>query len=136
MRLEHLYRLQFSYLEHWFVEGPDEVFLGLAEGRCEGALAGRFRGANHPRRRSDDVFLPDFDAVVETTDGATVAVHIGGFGRPREDGSRQVVGTVTHLSGDERYVRLNDALCVFVGESREKEIVLDVAELVWEPLAD
>ena len=74
--------------------------------------------------------------MVETEDGATLALHIGGFGRPRADGGRQVVGTVTHISGDERYARLNDALCVFVGESRDKEIVLDVAELIWEPLAE
>jgi hypothetical protein len=136
MRLDHLYRLRFSYVEHWEVEGPDSLFFGLAEGRCEGAITGRFRGANHPRRRPDDVYLPDFDAIVETVDGATVAVHLAGFGRLREDGGRQVAGTITHLSGDERYTRLNDAACVFTGESRDKEIVLDVAELVWEPLAD
>jgi hypothetical protein len=40
------------------------------------------------------------------------------------------------VSGDERYARLNDAVCVCVGETRGREIVLDVAELVWEPLAD
>ena len=134
MRLEHLYRLRFSYVEHWLVEGPDARFLGLAEGRCEGAITGRFRGANPPTRRPDNVYLPDFDAIIETEDGATIAVHLTGFGRPREDGGRQVVGTITHLSGDERYARLNDALCVLTGESRDKELVLDVAELVWEPL--
>jgi hypothetical protein len=136
MRLEHLYRLRFSYAEHWHVEGPDTLFFGLAEGRCEGAITGRFRGTNHPRRRSDDVYLPDFDAIIETDDGATLAVHLEGFGRPREDGGREVVGTVTHLSGDERYARLNDAICVVTGESRAKELFLDVAELIWEPLAD
>jgi len=136
VRLERLYRLRFAYREHWTVEGPDAQFFGLAEGRCEGAITGRFRGANHPRRRSDNVFLPDFDAVIETDDSATVAVHLTGFGRPRDGGGRQVVGMITHLSGDERYSRLNDAVCVLTGESRDKEIVLDVAELVWEPLAD
>ena len=136
MRLEQLYRLRFSYLEHWIVEGPDTQFLGIAEGRCEGAVTGRFRGANSPRRRPDNVYLPNFDAIVETDDGATIAVHIAGYGRAREDGEREVVGTITHLSGDERYARLNDALCVLSGESRAKEIVLDVAELVWEPLAE
>jgi uncharacterized protein DUF3237 len=136
MRLEHLYRLRFTYLEHWLVEGPDTQFFGIAEGRCEGAITGRFRGANSPRQRPDNVYLPDFDAIVETEDGATIAVHIAGFGRAREDGAREVVGSVTHLSGDERYTRLNDALCVLTGESRDKELVIDVAELVWEPLAD
>jgi len=134
MRLEHLYRLRFSYVEHWLVEGPDAQFFGLAEGRCDGAITGRFRGANSPRRRPDDVYLPDFDAILETDDGATIAIHLTGFGRPRDDGGRQVVGTITHLSGDERYARLNDAVCVLTGESQDKEIVLDVAELIWEPL--
>jgi hypothetical protein len=136
MKLEPLYRLQFSYLENWLVAGPDEQFFGIAEGRCEGAISGRFRGANAPRRRSDDVYLPDFHAMIETDDGVTISFRATGFGRPRADGGREVVGTVTHLSGDERYARLNDALCVFTGESRDKQIVLDIAEVVWEPLAD
>jgi hypothetical protein len=40
------------------------------------------------------------------------------------------------MSGDDRYARLNDAQCVLVGESRDKVIVLDVAEVVWEPPAE
>jgi hypothetical protein len=136
MRIEHLYRLRFSYVEHWKVGGPDTKFFGIADGRCEGAINGRFRGANYPRLRSDNVYLPDFDAVIETDDGATIGVHLSGFGRPREDGGRQIVGTVTHLSGDDRYGRFNDAVCVLTGESRAKELFIDVAELIWEPLAD
>jgi hypothetical protein len=136
MKLEPLYRIRFSYLEHWDIEGPEPRFIGIAEGRCEGVITGRFRGANHPRLRPDDVYLPDFHAVVETDDGAIVGVHITGFGRPSGDGGRQVVGTATHMSGDERYTRLNDAQCVIVAEAKDKVIVADVAELVWEPLAD
>ncbi len=135
MRLEPLYRIRFSYVEHWEVDGPDTQFFGIAEGRCEGGITGRFRGANAPRRRPDDVYLPDFHAIIETDDGATIAIHLTGFGRPR-DGERQVVGAVTHLSGDERYARLNDALCVLAAESKNKQLVLDIAELIWEPLAD
>jgi hypothetical protein len=50
---------------------------------------------------------------------------------------------VLHLSDDDRYRRLNDVMCVCVGEVRAPdapdagaELVLDVAELVWEPIAD
>jgi hypothetical protein len=136
MRLEPLYRIRFSYVEHWDIEGPEPRFIGIAEGSCVGALTGRFRGANHPLLRPDDVYLPDFHAVVETGDGGIVGLHLTGFGRPRTDGGREIVGTVTHMSGDDRYARLNDAQCVLVGESRDKVIVLDVAELVWEPLGD
>ena len=135
MRLEPLYRIRFSYEEHWHIEGPEERFIGIADGRCEGVLTGRFRGANHPLRRPDDVYLPDFHAAIETDDGAIVGVHLTGFGRAA-GGGREIVGTATHMSGDERYSRLNDAQCVLVGEARDKVIVLDVAELIWEPLAD
>ena len=136
MRLEPLYRIRFSYVENWEVAGPDTQFFGIAEGRCEGGITGRFRGANAPRRRSDDVYLPDFHAVIETEDGATVVIHLTGFGRASGERARQVVGAITHLSADAPYDRLNDAQCVLAAESRDKEIVVDVAELIWEPLAD
>ena len=50
MKLEPLYRIRFSYPESWMVtlEGGWEQHLFLAEGRCEGAITGRFRGANFP----------------------------------------------------------------------------------------
>jgi hypothetical protein len=49
-----------------------------------------------------------------------------------------------HSSDAEPYRRLNDAVCVCVGEVRaptdpsqhEPDLVLDVAELIWEPIAD
>ena len=58
MRLEPLYRVEFSYPEHYDVGGPDVGGVFLAEGRCEGSVSGRFRGLNHPRLRADDVYLP------------------------------------------------------------------------------
>jgi hypothetical protein len=135
MRLEPLYRLEFRYAEHYKVDGPDVGGIYLAEGRCEGALAGRFRGLNHPRLRPDDVYLPDFQGVIETEDGARIAFDLRGYGRPREYG-REAAGAVFHSTGDERYERLNDAVAVFTGESRDRVVRLDVAELVWEPPAD
>jgi hypothetical protein len=47
---------------------------------------------------------------------------------------------MTHLSDDERYRWLNDAHCMVVGEVRSRaddgfEVIMDVLELVWEPLA-
>ena len=47
---------------------------------------------------------------------------------------------MTHITDDERYRRLNDVVCTLAGEVRPRtdsngyEVVLDVAELVWEPL--
>jgi hypothetical protein len=134
MRLEPLYGIRFSYPEHYFVETSEQLGAFFAEGRCEGAITGRFRGMNHPRVRKDDVYLPDFQGVIETDDGARLAFDIRGFGRRRDYG-REVVGTIAHATADERYARLNDALCVVAGEARDKEIRLEVAELIWEPLS-
>ena len=37
--------------------GTESQHFLIAEGRCEGRLAGRLRGANHPRRRTDLAYL-------------------------------------------------------------------------------
>ena len=147
MRLEPLYRVRFSYPEAWFVEldgerGTESQHFFIAEGRCEGWISGRFRGANHPRRRTDMTYLPDFQGVIETDDGAKVMFDYRGYGRAYPEERRPVVGTGTHVSGDEPYSRLNDVVCVICGEARPLpegtgySIVLDVQELVWEPPGD
>jgi hypothetical protein len=134
LKLEPLYRIEFSYPEHYDVSAPEVRGVYFAEGRCEGYLTGRFRGMNHPRLRAeDDVYLPDFQGVIETEDGARVAFDLRGYGRPRDYG-REVVGTVFHSTGDERYARLNDAVCVLAAEARERTIRIEVAELIFEPL--
>ncbi len=143
MRLEQLYRIRFTYPESWVVglEGGWEQHLFLAEGRCEGSISGRFRGANFPLRRSPTgPFCPDFRAVIETDDEATIMFELHGYGRAYPPGRRQIVGSVFHRSDSDRYRRLNDVVCVCVGEVRapgdpgrdSAELVIDVAELVWE----
>jgi hypothetical protein len=65
-----------------------------------------------------------------------------GYGRAYPPGRRQIVGSVFHLADRDPYRRLNDAVCV--GEVRapsdpgqtEPDLVVDVAELIWEPIAD
>jgi len=72
-----------------------------------------------------------------------------GFARPYPEGRRQIVVSGTHLSQDDRYARLNDAVCVGAGEIRpvtgggprevvghRVEFVVEVAELVWEPVPE
>jgi hypothetical protein len=132
VRLEPLYRIRFAYPEHYVVRGPDTHGFFFAEGRCEGAVEGRFRGLNHPRLRRDDVYLPDFQGVIETDDGAILAFDLRGRARPA-DHIREVLATILHYTGDSRYERLNHALCVVCGEARRQDIELEVAELVWEP---
>jgi hypothetical protein len=147
LRLEQLYRIRFTYPESWMIalEGGWEQHLYLAEGRCEGLVTGRFRGANFPRRQgATGPFRPDFRAAIETDDGATIMFEWHGYGRAYPPGRRQIVGSVFHLSDSERYLRLNDVVCVCVGEvrapsdpnQRGADLVIDVAELIWEPIAD
>jgi hypothetical protein len=147
LRLEPLYRIRFTYPESWMVEleGGWEQHLFLAEGRCEGPISGRFRGANVPQRRTAaGPFRPDFRAAIDTDDGATILVEWHGYGRAYPPGRRQIVGCVFHPSDSERYRRLNDVVCACVGEARapddpnqgSPDLVIDVAELIWEPVAE
>ena len=147
MRLEQLYRIRFTYPESWVVglEGGWEQHLMIAEGRCEGWISGRFRGVNFPQRRTaSGPFRPDFRAAIDTDDGATILVEWHGYGRAHPAGRRQIVGSVHHLADSGRYRRLNDVVCVCVGEVRASDdprregpdLVIDVAELIWEPIAE
>ncbi len=143
MRLESLYRIRFTYPEGWDVSlgGGWEQHFYIAEGRCEGNISGRFRGANYPRRRDDGTFRPDFRAVIETDDGATIMFEWHGYGRAYPAGRRQIVGAVFHSTDHERYQRLNDVVCVCAGEVRASggaspELVVDVAELIWKEISE
>ena len=136
MRLEPLYQVRFTTPERWSVElagssGSEAQSFLIAEGRCEGRITGRFRAANFPRMRVDGALLPDFRGVVETDDGAALLFTLRGYFLPATGG---LVGSMTHVTDDERYVRLNDAVCAVAGEVRPDEVVLEIAELVWEPL--
>jgi hypothetical protein len=142
-----LYRVRFSYPESWVVglEGGWEQHLLLAEDHCEGSISGRFRGANFPlRRTAAGPFRPDFRPVIDTDDGATIMFEWHGYGRAYPPERRQIVGSVLHLTDSGHYRHLNDTVCVCVGEVRapsdpgreSPDLVIDVAELIWEPIAD
>jgi hypothetical protein len=136
MRLEPLYQVRFTTPERWTVElsgesGSEAQSFLVAEGRCDGRIAGRFRAANFPRTRVDGTLLPDFRGAVETDDGAALLFTLRGYFLPATGG---LVGSMTHVTSDERYARLNDVVCAVGGEVRPDQVVLDVAELQWEPL--
>lgn len=144
MRLEPLYQVTFATPESWSVQlegeaGTEAQSFLIAEGRCEGGLSARFRGANFPRRRTDGTLLPDFRGVLETDDGATILFAWQGY-TTAPGLIRQLVGSMTHLSDDARYKRLNDVVCAVAGEVRPRaegggfDVVLAVSELVWEPV--
>jgi Protein of unknown function (DUF3237) len=106
MKLEPLYRLHFTYPEGWAVGlgGGWEQHLYVAEGRCDGSISGRFRGADFPRRREDGTFRPDFRAVIETDDGATIMFEWHGYGRaypvgPGRSSGRSSTRAMTSATG-------------------------------------
>jgi hypothetical protein len=152
MRLEPLYRLRFTYPEGWETHlagalGKEEQHFYLAEGRCEGRISGHFRASNAPRRRADGVFSPNFHGVIETDDGATIYLEYHGYGRTHPVGRRQWLVAGAHVSDAERYAWLNDAIIVGTGEVRRSaqadanpnaspDLVLDVAEVIWEPIPE
>jgi hypothetical protein len=144
MRLDPLYRATFTTPESWAVElqgaeGVEGQLFLIAEGRSEGRLSARLRAANYPRRRTDGTLLPDFRGALETDDGATVLFSWHGYAREADDGARELVGAVMHVSDDDRYRWLNTAVCALTGEVRPRsggdgfEVAIDVSELVWEP---
>lgn len=161
MELKPLYMLRFRYPDGWEVglEGPlgrEEHHFYLPEGSCQGEISGRFKGANHPRRRTDRAFQMDMQGFIETLDGALIMVDYKGYGRVYRDGKRQiagatwnyreVVGAAWHISSDERYRQLNDSICAIAGEVRspdranivqgDVELVFQVSELIWSPPPD
>ena len=145
MRLEPLYRATFATTESWDVElhgegGVEGQGFLIVEGRSEGRVSGRLRATNYPHHRTDGTVTPDFRGVLETDDGATVLFTWHGYGRAGDGGVRQLVGSITHLTDDEPHLWLNTALGVLTGEVRRREgggfdVVVEVAELIWEPLA-
>jgi Protein of unknown function (DUF3237) len=145
VQLQPLYRATFTTPERWAVEvtgthGTEVQDFLIAEGRTEGRLSARLRGANFPRRRADGTLLPDFRGALDTDDGATVLFSWHGYARPGAVDRREIVGSITHLTGNEQYAWLNNIVCAMAGEVRPRkggvdfEVVFEVAELVWEPL--
>jgi hypothetical protein len=63
------------------LDGGWQQHLYLAEGRCNGVISGRFRGANAPLRQgAAGPFRPDIRAVIEADDGSTIMFDCLGRG--------------------------------------------------------
>jgi Protein of unknown function (DUF3237) len=146
MRLEPFYRVTFTTPESWNVtregrSGAEGQSFLIAEGRADGRLSARYRAANYPRRRVDGALEPEFRGVLETDDGATILFHWEGLASLTDSGMRQLLGTIQHVTDDERYRWLNDRMCAVEGEVRPRsdgsgfDVVLEVSEMVWEPVS-
>jgi hypothetical protein len=167
MRLEPLYTIRFFYPDGWQVnltgkKGTEEDHFYFAEGRCDGRISGRFRGSNHPHRRTDETFAMNIQGFIETDDSALIMLDFQGYGRssdrsqelykliPKASAAtkrrRQVVGFAKHITDSEKYRWLNDAVCAIAGEVRvpmeippeqlkqaDVKLVFSVAEVIWEP---
>ena len=129
------------------VDGTRRIIPISAGGYVKGPrISGKLMGnsADWQLTRPDGVTVADAIYAIETDDGATIMFEWHGYGRAYPPGRRQIVGAVFHLSDAEQYRRLNDAVCVCVGEVRapadpdqlEPDLVVDVAELIWQPIAD
>jgi Protein of unknown function (DUF3237) len=146
VKLSPLYRVRFSYRRGWEValatpDSSESQHFYLADGTCEGRIQGTFQGANHPRRRSDRTFEPNFQGIIETTDGATIFFEYRGYGRAYPGGRRQIVASAFHLSDHSNYRWLNDSLAVGIGEVRtmrndQVELVIDWSEVIWDPIPE
>ena len=145
MKLEPLYRVTFTTPESWSVtrtgaDGSEGRSFLIAEGRAEGRLSARYRGANFPRRRVDGALEPEFRGVLETEDGASILFHWEGVASLTDSGMRQLIGLMQHVTDDDRYRWLNDRVCAIEGEVRPQQggsgfdVVLDVSMITWEPL--
>ena len=142
-------------------KGTEEHDFYLAEGRCDGRIAGTFRGSNHPRKRTDETYAMNLQGLIETNDAATIMLDYRGYGRSRKRSDelyqaasvagdatkfrRQVVGFARHVTDSPNYDWLNDAVCALAGEVRvpvdvpggqfkqeDVKLVFSVSEVVWE----
>jgi hypothetical protein len=150
MQLEDLYRVTFTTPESWTVTRPGadgaagtdgQSFL-IAEGRTGGRLSARYRAANYPRRRADGALEPSFRGVLETDDGATILFHWDGLASMTPSGMRALLGTIQHVTDDDRYTWLNDRVCAIEGEVRPRaegdgfDVILRVQLMTWEPITE
>ena len=81
--------------------GSQEQHFFIAEGRCDSCVGAPPR-ANHPLRRTDLTFVPDFQGVIESDGDGVVFFGMRGFGRayPWAMTGRRVG---TQVSDDERF---------------------------------
>jgi hypothetical protein len=118
MRLDYLCDLELAYTSLIVLspfEGEDGVAYGEGQGEFRGErLSGRARWSNHPKRRSDGVYLPDAHGAIETEDGAPVIFHLRGRTRMESDVGLQNLVAIFE-SEDDRYAWLNGEVCVVEG---------------------
>lgn len=97
---------------------------GWGEGTISGgALQGRVRWANYPRKREDGVWTPNLRGVLFTEDGAEILISLHGQSveeRTSTGRRRAILARVECLSEHENYRWLNTSFVVGEGEIDEE----------------
>jgi uncharacterized protein DUF3237 len=85
-------------------------------------LQGGLRWTNHPRRRADGTWLPNYQGTIATTDGAHILFSLRGYNRGRDDpfsdDHRSALCSLKLAAGDERYRWVNNVLAVVEADIR------------------
>ena len=105
--------------------GEDGDWLAYVEG--DGAvsgdrLSGELRWTNHPRRRADGTWLPSFEGVLKTSDGAEILFAFNGYNQgladPFEYEHRAALGALTLASANPAYQWVNNVFAVIEADVR------------------
>ena len=147
VRLDHLFDGELRFNEyppnalggdgfHVPTYGPDADWVGYVDGggTIEGdKVRGTLRWTNHPRRRADGVWLPDFQGVIQTDDAADILFSFSGYNYSLterfEYTHRAVVAAITFQTGSDHYRWLNDVFGVLEAEAGEDDATGDGIEL-------
>lgn len=125
MRLEPLCDMELVYREEKIYGGgftmvrpyggEEGSAYGEGDGTVNGArLKGKMRWVNHPHRRNDGVMLPNVHGVIVTDDGAKIIFSLEGRTVFKGENGFQLLNVVFEAE-DERYLWLNNTLCVLEG---------------------
>jgi hypothetical protein len=124
MILERLCEMELGYTGPFELVKPyggeEGSGYGVGDGIVTGdKIAGKVNWVNHPRRRSDGRMVPDAGGIVRTNDGAKLIFRMQGRTVSKVDAKGEQKGGqllwILFESADERYLWLNDALCVIEG---------------------
>ncbi len=134
MRLVELFEGELRFDESTEVGFPAHGDDGDVSGYVQGdgavngtRLSGRLRWTNHPRRRADGTWLPDFHGVISTDDGADVLFSFRGYNWEVSDPvpemhmpseHRAAVAALTLAAADERYRWVNRVFAVIEADVR------------------
>ena len=121
MKLVPLFEMTYKYTESVRIgpikgeQGADFLTWALREGTVTGERISRVHKAfNNPRRRTDNVMVPDARGVITTDDGESIFYELHGYGIDLQ-GVRHVTATIVYRTASEKYGWLNTAISVSEG---------------------